>query len=315
MTTPQPSTPFGGRQVHLERAGYSADIATLGAALRTLRYGDDAPRDLIRPYSPDELHPHHAGTVLAPWPNRVIDGRYTWAGAQRQLDLSEPARGHALHGLVVWDDFEILSVEPDRAVLGTVIQPRTGYPHRVGITVEHALAGNGLTTTLTASLLAGEPAPFGWGAHPYLVAPGERVDEWTLHVPARTVQPVTGPRLLPQEPVPVNGTGLDFGTARQIADTYIDHAYTDLDRDERGTARVTVLDAAGRGTALSFGRESGWVQVHTGDLPDQPAMHRTGLAVEAMSCPPGAFNSGTDVLTLAPGEEITASWTLSAVGD
>jgi len=32
-----------------------------------------------------------------------------------------------------------------------------------------------------------------------------------------------------------------------------------------------------------------------------------------MTCPPDAFNSGTDLIVLEPGASHTASWTISAV--
>jgi aldose 1-epimerase len=55
------------------------------------------------------------------------------------------------------------------------------------------------------------------------------------------------------------------------------------------------------------------VQVHTGDLPEAPAAGRIGLAVEPMTCPPGAFNSGTDVITLGAGETTAVRWEIFAI--
>ncbi|HWU31187.1 MAG TPA: galactose mutarotase, partial [Microbacterium sp.] len=55
-----------------------------------------------------------------------------------------------------------------------------------------------------------------------------------------------------------------------------------------------------------------WVQVHTADLPD-PAASRRGLAVEPMTCPPDAFNSGTDLIVLEPGAAHTAGWSIRAL--
>ena len=46
--------------------------------------------------------PARAGQVLAPWPNRIRDGRYTFDGEAHQLALTEPARHNAIHGLVNW---------------------------------------------------------------------------------------------------------------------------------------------------------------------------------------------------------------------
>ena len=52
-----------------------------------------------------------------------------------------------------------------------------------------------------------------------------------------------------------------------------------------------------------------WVQVHTADRPE-PELDRAGLAVEPMTCPPDALNSGTGVVRLARGESASASWTI-----
>jgi aldose 1-epimerase len=50
-----------------------------------------------------------------------------------------------------------------------------------------------------------------------------------------------------------------------------------------------------------------WVQVHTADRPE-PGLNRSGLAVEPMTCPPDAFNSGVDLVRLQPGAEHRARW-------
>ena len=90
-------TPLSGVQ-HAHRAahGYEAVIASVGASLRSLTYEG---RDLVVPFDADEVRPAYRGATLAPWPNRVVDGRYTFGGVEQQLPLTEPARGHALHGL------------------------------------------------------------------------------------------------------------------------------------------------------------------------------------------------------------------------
>jgi aldose 1-epimerase len=52
-----------------------------------------------------------------------------------------------------------------------------------------------------------------------------------------------------------------------------------------------------------MGPDTGYVMVYTGD-----AVGRVGLAVEPMSCPPNAFQSGRDVRVLQPGERWTFDW-------
>ena len=46
--------------------------------------------------------PGGAGQILAPWPNRIRDGRYTFDGEPIPAVLTEPARHNAIHGLVNW---------------------------------------------------------------------------------------------------------------------------------------------------------------------------------------------------------------------
>ena len=86
------STPLSGRQFTLLHGEYRAVVASVGGSLRVLRYQD---RDLVVSYAQDEVRPAFRGAILAPWPNRVIDGRYTHDGPLQQLSLTEPARGPA----------------------------------------------------------------------------------------------------------------------------------------------------------------------------------------------------------------------------
>ena len=133
---------------HALRAGdYEAVIASVGATLRSLTYDG---RDLVVPFDADEVRPSHRGATLAPWPNRVVDGRYTFAGVERQLPLTEPARQHALHGLPTWLDFEAIDKGSDHVTLAATIEPQTGYPWRIVVKTTFSLGPDGLTQTVTA---------------------------------------------------------------------------------------------------------------------------------------------------------------------
>ena len=150
--------------------------------------------------------------------------------------------------------------------------------------------------TVTARNTAREPAPWGTGPHPYLVAGEGALDEWTLELPAAEVLLVTDDRLIPTalaRPTPTTPTRFDFRAARAIGAAWIDHAYTGLVRDDDGVATVRLTDAAGSGVEMSWDAACPWVQIHTADLPGGPAQpgHRAGLAVEPMTCAPDAFNA------------------------
>lgn len=298
-----------GEQYRIEAADYEAVITQVGGTLRSLVHQG---RPLVAGFDEKEVRPLYRGALLAPWPNRIADGRYEFGGTAHQLPVNEVERSNALHGLVLWNDWTPVRHEPDRIELGCRLFPRDGYPFQLDLSATYAVTADGLHCELTALNSGDSDAPYGCGPHPYVVAGRGRVDDWTLELPANRYLDVTPDRLLPLEEKPVEGTPLDFRTPRVIGDTFIDHAFTGLARDGDGLARVTVLSPDGTGVEVSWDESCPWVQVHTADRPE-PEFDRAGLAVEPMTCPPDAFNSGTDLVVLRPGDRHIAAWTITAL--
>jgi aldose 1-epimerase len=309
--------PASGVQHALRAGDYEAVIASVGATLRSLTYQG---RDLVVPFEADEVRPAHRGATLAPWPNRVVDGTYSFGGRDFQLPLTEPARSHALHGLATWLDFEAIDKGPDHVTLAAVIQPQTPYPWRLVVTTTFSLGPDGLTQSVTARNESDEPAPWGTGPHPYLVAGEGKVDGWTLELPAGQVLAVTPDRLIPTKLEAVDAEDperFDFRSPRAIGPAEIDHAYTGLSRDDDGLATVRVTAPDGTGVAMSWDAACPWVQIHTADKPD-PAQSRLGLAVEPMTCAPDAFNApaydyDAGLIVIEPEASVTASWRTWAI--
>lgn len=311
-------TVLSGTQHALRAGDYEAVIASVGASLRSLTF---AGRDLVVPFDADEVRPSYRGATLAPWPNRIVDGLYTFGGIERQVALTEPARHHALHGLAAWLDYDAVDKGPSHVTLEAAVEPQTGYPWRVVIRTTFALDAEGLTQTVTATNESPDAAPWGTGPHPYLVAGAGHVDDWTLELPADEVLEVTPDRLSPIGLRPVDGDDperFDFRAARGIRAAEIDHAYTALQRDDAGFARVRVTDAAGSGVEMTWDAACPWVQIHTSDKGVGKPGHRTGLAVEPMTCAPDAFNADrydydAGLIVLEPEASASASWRISAV--
>jgi aldose 1-epimerase len=300
----------GGEEHRIAHGRYTAVVTEVGGGLRLLRHDD---RDLVVPYDEGEVRPSYRGALLAPWPNRVVDGRYTFDGVEHQLPLTEPERGHALHGLVVWQRFEPRKVTSAAVTLAHRIVPQAGYPFSVEVVVRYALDDDGLTTTVVARNTGEQRAPYGVGGHPYLVAGDGALDDWTLELPADRVMEVTPDRLVPVGLLPVAGTGLDFRQRRRIGSVEVDHAYTGLAPGRDGLVRARVRTGDGSGVECRWDPSAlPWVQVHTADKP-APEPSRLGLALEPMSCAPDAFGSGLGLLVLEPGGVHDAQWTVAAV--
>ena len=305
-----PASPLTGAQYEIAGGDYLAVVTELGAGLRELRHGD---RSLIISYHADELPPGAAGQLLLPWPNRIDGGRYRMAGTEYQLDLSEPAAGNAIHGLTRWSAWSLARHDPDAVVLHLALLGRTGYPFRLDLTVEYQLSGEaGLMVSVTAHNAGARPAPYGTGSHPYLTTGAPAVDDCELILPVSQWLPADQRGIPSGPPAEVAGTQFDFRTARQIGTATLDHAFTGLVRDEAGLAWAQ-LTSDGAGAALWADPGYGWLQAFTGDTLG-PGHRRRAVAIEPMTCPPNAFVTGTDLLTLEPGETVTHRWGIQAVG-
>jgi aldose 1-epimerase len=127
-----------------------------------------------------------------------------------------------------------------------------------------------------------------------------------LHVPARTVLR-SDERGLPTGKEAVEGTEYDFRKPMRIGSTTLDHAFTDLERDQDGLARVELRDPDhGTRVWLWVDESYPYLMLFSGDpLPD---VHRRSLAVEPMTCPPNAFRTGDGLIGLEPGSSFTSTW-------
>ena len=297
--------PTSGRQVELSHGDQHVVVVEVGGGLRTYTA---AGRPLLDGYGEDELCRSGRGQVLLPWPNRLEDGSYEWDGERHQLPLDEPDHRNAIHGLVRWAGWAPAVVEPARVVMTHTLHPRRGFPFRLELAIEYTLSDEGLSVRTSATNAGSAPCPFGCGMHPYLTLGTPVVDPLVLHVPARSVLHANE-RGLPTGRGSVEGE-LDFRSARPIGDTVLDHAFTDLERDDDGLARVQVREpASGAALTLWVDAAYGYTMVFTGDpLPD---VNRRSLAVEPMTCPPNAFRSGEAVIRLEPGASFTGTWGLT----
>jgi aldose 1-epimerase len=293
-----------GGQWRISADGHEATIVEVGGGLREYS-ADGVP--VVYSYAEDEPAPGSAGAQLVPWPNRIRDGKYAFRGRAYQLPLTEPARHNASHGLLRWASWRCVASSAGSVTVACTVPPQSGYPFQLAVTTRYAVSGEGLAVEHEVTNTGVDAAPFGFGAHPYLYVPGSAVDDLVLHLPGATDRVISDDRLLPVGREEVAGTPYDFSSPRPIGTVELDTAFAGVD------GPVTLSTADGRGVALWRDESFGWVQVFTSDaLP--PPRKRASVAVEPMTCPADAFNTGDGLLVLAPGETWRGSWGLSPLG-
>jgi aldose 1-epimerase len=300
-------TSMSGERYRLRADRYAAEVVQTGATLRVLTIDD---RDLILRFGLDEVRPHMRGALMVPWPGRIEDGRYSFDDEDHQLPLTEPATATAIHGLMCWAPFTAVEQADDHVRLVALLLPQAGYPFALRCEVTYTLSEGGLAVLIAATNVGDRPAPYGAANHLYLVPGSGRVDDWTLTLDAASFLTSPRPRFLPEGPFEVAGSDADFRTARQIGSQELNHSFTALGRDGSGWAAARVTAADGNGVLLRCDGAAPWLQVFSYDLPTDAS--RTGLAVEPMTCPPGSFTSGIDLVTLAPGNRHEFSMSVSA---
>src|SRR5512139_1869627 len=107
-----PNHPWpSGEQWSIASGDHEATLVEVGGGIRSYAVGG---AEVVTGHPVEEMSTGSAGQVLAPWPNRIRDGRYTFAGEPQQLTLTEPARHNAIHGLVNWSRWRRVDAAPDR---------------------------------------------------------------------------------------------------------------------------------------------------------------------------------------------------------
>jgi aldose 1-epimerase len=253
----------------------------------------------------------YRGDLLAPWPNRIRDGKYLVENKMYVVPINEIDRQTALHGLINHLYWNVIEATENRVELEVELSESDSYPTSLVFIVKYELSNMGLAIDIKATNSGDKRAPYGVSIHPYLVAnSSEKVNQWKLRLHSSQVLAVDDRRLLPIKLCDVSELDYDFQNGEVIGNRFIDHAFK---VDASAPRSVTLLSQDGYGVEMEFDESSHWVQIHTADR-EGGSDSRACLAVEPMTCPPDAFNSKIDLIWLEPHQSTTSSWRISGIG-
>lgn len=284
-----------------------AVVTEVGATLRTY---DVADAPVVWGFPEDEMASGGRGQVLAPWPNRIANGRYVFEGVEGRVPLDEIEHHNAIHGLVRWLPFRPVFLEPAAVRLEVMLHPQPAYPFDLRIAVEYRLVPDGLEVLAEAHNIGDRRAPFGLGFHDYFDAGPAGADAVRLDLRADRRLVLDG-RLLPVGVEDVAGTPYAVVDAARapIGALRLDDCFGGLRRDSDGRWRATLVRGDGPVDTIEIWADAAykWAMVYTGDTLT-PALRRRAVAIEPMTCPPNAFRTGEDVIVLDPGATFAARW-------
>jgi galactose mutarotase-like enzyme len=237
--------------------------------------------------------------ILHPWANRLGRLGYRVAGTEVTLDPSSPLVHLEEHGLpihgVPWSRiaWEPITAEPTRLVARLdwereellAIFP---FPHRMELEATLDPAGLTMETTLSAGVRG--PVPVSFGFHPYLGLPGLRRDHWHLALP-------------PMRKLALDGRGIPTGSESPFGgfDSVLGQAVFDDGFALPSEGLSLSVAGAGLRITVELGRGYRYAQVFA------PA-DKDYLALEPMTAPANALESGRGLQLVAPGHTFRATF-------
>ena len=295
-----------------------ATITQVAAGIRAYSVGGT---DLTEPFDAGSTPPSGCGIVLVPWPNRVKDAAW-WlrdeAGdvVEQRLAVTEPARGNAIHGLLRYTAYRPLEQTADSVVLAATVYPQLGYPFLLDTRVEHRLTPDGLVVTHTITNVGTMDAPVAVGAHPYLKIGGVDTASLVLRVDATTHFEADERGNVVAEH-PVEGTPFDLRGGIRVSELTLDDGFGGVEHtavvntagevtDARAEHTLTADD--GRAVALWMDERFGFTQVFTHRSFATLPKGGVAVAIEPMTAPANALNTGQGLQWLSPGQTFTATW-------
>jgi aldose 1-epimerase len=291
-----------GTQFSVEFGDSRATITELAAGLRGLVLDGV---EVVREYPEQSLPPMGQGLVLVPWPNRIARGAWVLDGKTQQLDITEPSTGNATHGLLRNTAYTVAEQGDGFLTLRATVFPQHGYPFLLDTSVSYELNEAGLTVTHAITNESDSPAPVAVGAHPYFVIGSVPTEDLSLTVAAETVFEYDD-KFIPVEEVPVADAGLDLRAGRRVGDVDLNHAFGTL----TGTGGQNIHSlVAPDGQRVELWTDLNFAFVQAYNPREFPFETGTGVAIalEPMTAPANAFNTGEGLRWLEPG----ASWMLS----
>jgi aldose 1-epimerase len=277
---------------------WRAQISPVGASLVSLWHGDIEV--VTSPYN--EPLRALAGSVMAPWPNRLEDGAWQLGDREFTATINDADGHNANHGLAFDKEFALASQTDSRLRLELNLFDEQAYPFSVLLSVTYLLQNTGLQVELEAKNLSNQDVPVAFGMHPYFVLDRDS----TLSVDAKTWI-TKNARNLPVSASTFENSPLANNAGQDICNLELDECFTDLRFDSNDVCVTTVTrPSLGIAVEVEQSRELSHLMLYRLQESSQP--NRSLLAIEPQSSPANAFRNLESVASLAPAATFKANY-------
>jgi aldose 1-epimerase len=250
--------------------------------------------------TPDELASGKWGksTLLFPFPNRLLDGRFEYEGKTYQWPINNADTRNAIHGFIRDERFEVVTTQ----VSGTQSSMTLGvdydghhefYPFACRLEITFTITNDRQFWVSVYVENRSEVAlPFGFGWHPYFrLTPS--ANDHALRLP-------NGPRVEIDDRMIPTGRVADqsgFQQIERIDNQFVDNCFRVTDAEYE-----VHLRGGDRHLTVTCDRAN-WPFFQVFTPP-----HRTSVALEPMTCNVNALNNGDGLRLLAAGQSWEASF-------
>jgi len=252
------------------------------------------------------------GDVLFPFPGRVKDGKYEFAGKNYRLSGVDTKDGQAIHGFAKNSVWEIIKKDQDRVTVEFYIRKdkyqKQGFPFSLKIQLDYQLISDGFSCQTLVENIGDSPAPFGLGFHPYFTLGGGNINSIKLKIKAKKLIEFDRNLIPTGKLIDLNKKNdLDFSYPKTIGEREIDNCYFDLYFNQ-GIATTEISNDRGRKIAIWQNRSFPYLQIYSADTIGERHARR-GLAIEPQTCTGFAFNKPDFGLKiLDPGKKFFGEW-------
>jgi aldose 1-epimerase len=254
--------------------------------------------DIMRPTAPDlflgNSSSKFSSYTLAPWSNRIPNGRFVFNGQSYELQINVSKERTARHGDVQDRPWQV--TRDDLSLRCEFVSPPdVNFPFPFAMTMTHCLSGEVYRLEMHIKNLGDALMPVGFGIHPYFLRRGQT---------PRLCFAASGVYLTDQTNVPQRGAEaisewLKFSQPKPLESRQIDHVFAGWD----GSAALMWQDCT---LHIKASEVFGHFVVFTG-APDDT------IALEPITHATNAFNlaaagvDGTGHQVLEPGRSLSGT--------